>query len=72
MRNINFWCFIALALLAGFFGLQEFYRGKIGLGVLAVLFFWTGIPYLVAFIETLVWLYKGEEEFYNKYNQFEF
>ena len=39
----NFWCFIILCFVGGFIGLQEFYRGKIGLGVFAVLFFWTGI-----------------------------
>ena len=46
----NFWCFIVLCLIGGFIGLQEFYRGKICLGVFAVLFFWTGIPEIVVFI----------------------
>lgn len=65
--KVNFWCFIALCLLGGFIGLQEFYRKKTALGVLAVLFFWTGIPYLVGFIEALVWLFRGESEFYREY-----
>ena len=60
----NFWCFIVLCLIGGFIGLQEFYRGKIGLGVFAVLFFWTGIPAIVAFIEAVVWLFRGDFEFY--------
>ena len=60
----NFWCFIILCLIGGFIGLQEFYRGKIGLGVFAVLFFWTGIPEIVAFIEAVVWLFRGDFEFY--------
>ena len=59
----NFWCFIILCFMGGFIGLQEFYRGKIGLGVFAVLFFWTGIPAIVAFIEAGVWLFRGEYEF---------
>jgi TM2 domain-containing membrane protein YozV len=67
MRKINFWCFIVLCVLGGFIGLQEYYRKKIGLGVLATLFFWTGIPCLVAFIESLVWLFRGEEEFDTQY-----
>ena len=29
----------------------------------AVLFFWTGIPAIVAFIEAVVWLFRGEDEF---------
>ena len=65
--KINFWCFIVLCFVGGFIGLQEFYRKKIALGVLAVLFFWTGIPSLVAFIEGLVWLFRGEGEFFCKY-----
>ena len=67
-KRINFWCFIILALFGGFFGLQEFYRGNIGLGILAVLFCWTCIPALVAFIEAIVWLFKGPDEFNLKYN----
>ena len=63
----NFWCFIILCFVGGFIGLQEFYRGKICLGVFAVLFFWTGIPEIVAFIEAVVWLFRGEDEF-NKLN----
>lgn len=59
----NFWCFIILCFMGGFIGLQEFYRDKIGLGVFAVLFFWTGIPAIVAFIEAVVWLFRGEYEF---------
>lgn len=43
-KRINYWCFIILALVGGFFGLQEFYRGNVGLGILAVLFCWTCIP----------------------------
>ena len=63
----SFWNFIVLALIGGFIGLQEFYRGKIALGVVAVLFCWTGIPALVAIIEAIVWLFRGEEEFNKLY-----
>ena len=63
----SFWIFIVLALVGGGIGLQEFYRGKIALGVVAVLFCWTGIPALVAFIEAVVWLFRGEEEFNKLY-----
>ena len=64
----NFWCFIILALVGGFFGLQEFYRNNIVLGVLAVLFCWTCIPALVAWIEAIVWLFRGEYWFNDVYN----
>ena len=64
----NFWCFSILCIMGGFMGLQEFYRGKIGLGVFAVLFFWTGIPAIVAFIEAVVWLFRGEDEFNKEFD----
>lgn len=64
----NFWCFIILCFMGGFIGLQEFYRGKIGLGVFAVLFFWTGIPAIVAFIEAVVWLFRGEYVFNKEFD----
>lgn len=63
----KFWNFIILAMIGGFFGLQEFYRKKVALGVLAVLFCWTCIPALVAWIESVVWLFRGEEEFNKVY-----
>ena len=64
----NFWCFIILALVGGFIGLQEFYRNNIVLGVLAVLFCWTCIPAIVAWIEAIVWLFRGEYWFNDVYN----
>lgn len=68
MRKKYFWNFIVLALLGGVIGLQEFYTRKTILGILAVIFSWTCIPALVALIEIIVWLFRGEEEFDNKFN----
>lgn len=65
--KLNFWCFVLLCFFGGFIGLQEFYRKKITLGILAAVFFWTGIPSIVAFIEGIVWLFRGEGEFYDRY-----
>ena len=64
----KFWNFIAIAVLGGVFGLQEFYLDSIGLGVAAVLFWWTCIPAVIAYIEAIVWLFKGEDEFNRRYN----
>ena len=63
----KFWNFIVLAIVGGFFGLQEFYLERYTLGVLAVIFCWTCIPAFVALIEAIVWLFKGEEAFTKKF-----
>lgn len=63
----KYWNFIVLAIIGGVFGLQEFYLDRIGLGIAAVLFWWTCIPAVVAFIEACVWLFRGEEKFIEKY-----
>lgn len=67
-KRQRYWNFVVLAIIGGFFGLQEFYMERWVLGVLAVLFCWTCIPALVAFIEAIVWLFKGEDEFIYKLN----
>ena len=63
----KYWNFIAIAVLGGVFGLQEFYMERWVLGVLAVLFWWTCIPAVVAFVEAIVWLFRGEGEFFRKF-----
>jgi TM2 domain-containing membrane protein YozV len=42
---------VLLALFLGSFGLHHFYLRRNGLGVLYLIFFWTGIPGLIALIE---------------------
>jgi TM2 domain-containing membrane protein YozV len=42
---------VLFALLLGSFGIHHFYLRRDGLGVLYLIFFWTGIPALLGFIE---------------------
>src|SRR5580658_7498653 len=42
---------ILLALFLGDFGVHHFYLGRVGLGILYLCFFWTGIPAILGFIE---------------------
>ena len=61
---------IAAALLAFFlggFGVHKFYLGSIGWGIVYLLFCWTFIPSIVAFIEFIIYLCTSDEEFAKKY-----
>ncbi|MDD9259711.1 TM2 domain-containing protein [Klebsiella variicola] len=61
---------IAAALLAFFlggFGAHKFYLGKIGQGFLYLIFCWTFIPAIIAFIEFIIYLCDSDEKFARKY-----
>jgi TM2 domain-containing membrane protein YozV/DNA-directed RNA polymerase subunit RPC12/RpoP len=56
-----------LALFLGGFGVHHFYLGRPILGVIYLLFCWTFIPAIVAFIEALVLLCMSDQTFHSKY-----
>ena len=56
-----------LAFFTGAFGFHRFYLGQ-WWGLFYLLFFWTGIPSLVAFIEAIVFLFSDQKQWDNKYN----
>ena len=58
---------VVLALLIGGLGAHKFYLGRIGWGILYLLFCWTFIPAIVGFVETIVYLTMSEEKFAAKY-----
>jgi hypothetical protein len=61
---------IAAALLAFFlggFGVHKFYLGRVAAGFLYLLFFWTFIPAIIAFIEFIIYLTMSDEAFAEKY-----
>ena len=55
------------ALLLGGIGVHKFYLGRIGMGVVYLLFCWTFIPAIVAFIEGIILLTQSDEAFAAKY-----
>lgn len=61
---------IAAALLAfflGSIGAHKFYLGKVGQGLLYLIFCWTFIPALIAFVEFIIYLCSSDEDFARKY-----
>ena len=52
-----------LAIIFGGIGIHKFYLGKIGTGILYILFCWTGIPELVGVIEGIMYLCSNDENF---------
>ena len=56
-----------LALIVGSIGVHKFYLGQIGWGIIYLLFCWTFIPAIVAFVEGILFLVMSDEEFVRKY-----
>lgn len=57
-----------LAFFVGGLGIHKFYLGETGLGVLYLIFCWTFIPTIIAFIEMIIFLTMTNESFDEKYN----
>ena len=57
----------ALALLAGGLGIHKFYLGNVALGVLYLLFCWTGIPSFIGWIEGISYLLTSDEAWARQY-----
>lgn len=58
-----------LALFFGFIGLQKFYLGRVGSGMLSLLFFWTFLPALIGFWDTIKLAFMDETKFQKIYNR---
>ena len=52
-----------LAIFLGSLGIHKFYLGQTGLGVIYLIFCWTGIPALVGFIEGIIYLCSNDHNF---------
>ena len=59
---------VVLAFFLGGFGAHRFYLGQSGRGILYLVFCWTLIPAIIAFIDFFCLLLMSEDEFNRKYN----
>lgn len=58
---------IILALLLGGLGAHKFYLDRSGQGIFYVLFCWTFIPAIIAFIEAIIYATMSDEAFHAAY-----
>lgn len=56
-------------ILLGGFGIHKFYLGKIGWGIVYLVFFWTCIPAIIGLIEGIRYLTMSDQEFAEKYGK---
>jgi TM2 domain-containing membrane protein YozV len=57
-----------LAFFLGGIGVHRFYLGQGGLGLLYLIFCWTFIPAITAFVDFIIFLTMDENKFNAKYN----
>ncbi|MBO0413637.1 TM2 domain-containing protein [Enterococcus hulanensis] len=61
-KKVNKMVYILLAFFLGGIGGHKFYSGKIGLGVVYLIFCWTFIPLIISFIEAILALGKTADQ----------
>ncbi len=57
-KKVSKVAYVLLAFFLGGLGIHKFYAGHIFLGILYLIFFWTGIPAFIALIEFIIGLCK--------------
>lgn len=55
-----------LALFLGGIGVHKFYCGSVGLGIVYLIFFWTFLPAVIAFIEGIIYLTQPDDETFTR------
>lgn len=60
-KAVNKVAYCLLCFFLGGLGVHKFYAGKIGLGILYLLFSWTFVPVIISVIELLIALFKKSD-----------
>ncbi len=60
---------ILLAFFLGGLGIHKFYLGQMGWGIAYIVFCWTLIPSIAAFVEFIMLLLQSDSDFDKKYNE---
>ena len=66
-RPVNKVAYVLLAFFLGGIGAHKFYSGKIGTGIAYLIFSWTFIPSIIAFVEFIIALTRTSDEYGNIY-----
>lgn len=66
-RPVNKVAYMLLAFFLGGIGAHKFYSGKIGAGIAYLIFSWTFIPSIIAFVEFIIALTRTSDEYGNIY-----
>lgn len=57
-----------LAIFLGGIGIHKFYLGRVGWGIVYLLFSWTGIPMVLGWIEGIIYFSMSDKAFETKYS----
>ena len=61
-KVVNKIAYVVLAILLGDIGVHKFYAGKIGLGIVYLIFCWTAIPAVIGLIEGIIAAFKPADQ----------
>ncbi|QGY85230.1 NINE protein [Staphylococcus epidermidis] len=62
--KVNKTIYIIVALILGGLGVHKFYADQVGQGILHLVFFWTGIPSVVAIIQAIIVIFTKKADEY--------